>query len=161
MSTSISLLGRELSDATLRLHHTIAQKAGLSGTDHKYLGILARLGPMTAGELGRHSGLSSGAVTGLIDRLEAKELVYRQADAEDRRKTLVVPNPAKIKTLLGAASAALERRIVSHAGTLSPRDAAVVEKYLRETIVILNELSDTFQQIQEPTKSPKSNKKGC
>lgn len=152
MKTCISQLGRELSDATLRLHQTIAERAGLTGTDHKYLGMLTRYGPMTAGELGRHSGLSSGAVTGLIDRLEAKNLVSRQEDPEDRRKILVVPHAANIKKLLGAASAELERRIVSHVSTMSTKDVAVVEKYLRETIILLNDLSVKFQEARPARK---------
>src|SRR5690606_21485080 len=142
-------LGRELSDATLRLHHTIAQNAGLSGTDHKYLGLLTRYGPMTAGQLGSRSGLTSGAVTGLVDRLEAKGLVTRSADLDDRRKTLIVPHAANIQKLLGPSSAKLERRIVAHFKKLSPRDAQVVEKYLRETIAILDELSATFQESKQ------------
>lgn len=148
----ISDLGRELSDATLRLHQTIARSAGLTGTDHKYLGMLTRHGPMTAGELGRHSGLTSGAVTGLVDRLEAKGLVARHADPDDRRKITIVPNAANIQKLLGPSSTKLERRIVSHVKKMSERDAAVVEKYLRETIAILNELSASFAESEEFTK---------
>jgi DNA-binding MarR family transcriptional regulator len=144
-SESISDLGRELSDATLRLHHTVAAAAGLSGTDHKYLGLLSRHGPMTAGQWGKRSGLSSGAVTGLVDRLEARALVSRSADPVDRRKILIVPNAENIQKLLGQTSARLERRIVAHAKKLSPRDAQVVEKYLRETIKILNDFSESLQ----------------
>src|SRR5690606_6105848 len=140
----ITDLGRELSDATLRLHHTIAQKAGLSGTDHKYLGLLTRNGPKTAGELGQRSGLTSGAVTGLIDRLEAKQLAERRADPDDRRKILIVPNAAQIQKLLGPSSAKLERRIVAHLKTFSPRDTQVIERYLKQTIQILNELAESF-----------------
>lgn len=148
----ISQLGRELSDATLRLHQVIAQKAGLTGTDHKYLGLLTRYGPMTAGELGHRSGLTSGAVTGLVDRLEKKELVTRQADPDDRRKILVVPHAANIKKLLGASSALLERRITAHVKTMTEREVAVVEKYLRETIAILTELGASLQNSQESSK---------
>jgi DNA-binding MarR family transcriptional regulator len=46
-------------------------------------------GPSTAGEIARHTGLTSGAVTGLIDRLERLGLVERTADPADRRKVLV------------------------------------------------------------------------
>ena len=46
-------------------------------------------GPSTAGEIARHTGLTSGAVTGLIDRLEQLGLVERTADPADRRKVLV------------------------------------------------------------------------
>jgi DNA-binding MarR family transcriptional regulator len=149
---AIAQLGRELSDATLRLHQAIAQKAGLTGTDHKYLGLLTRYGPMTAGELGRRSGLTSGAITGLVDRLEAKALVARRAEPDDRRKILIVPHAANIKKLLGASSAELERRIVAHVKTLSAKDAEVVENYLRETVAILNELSEKFQEAKESSK---------
>lgn len=152
---TIADLGRELSDATLRLHQTIAQNAGLTGTDHKYLGLLIRHGPMTAGQLGSRSGLSSGAVTGLVDRLEVKGLVSRHEAPDDRRKVLIVPNPKSIEELLGPSSTKLERRIVSHFKKLSPRDAQVVEKYLRQTISILDELSSEFQESKE------SSKEGC
>ena len=46
-------------------------------------------GPSSAGEIARHTGLTSGAVTGLIDRLERLGLVERTADPADRRKVLV------------------------------------------------------------------------
>jgi DNA-binding MarR family transcriptional regulator len=151
----ISALGRDLSDATLRLHQIIAENAGLSGTDHKYLGLLTRYGPMTAGQLGRRSGLSSGAVTGLVDRLEAKALVSREEDPADRRKILIVPNADSIQKLLGPSSAQMERRVVAHFQKLSPRDARVVEKYLTETIALLDELSESFQRAEN------SSKKGC
>lgn len=147
--TPLTHLGRELSDATLRLHHSIAQSAGLSGTDHKSVGLLLRHGPMTAGELGRLSGLSSGAVTGLVDRLEAKKLVSRRADPDDRRKIVIVPHPTNVQELLGAASSLLERKITLHAKKLSARDAGVVEKYLREVIVILDEVSESLQPEPE------------
>jgi DNA-binding MarR family transcriptional regulator len=101
---------------------------------------------MVAGELGRLSGLSSGAVTGLVDRLEARELVSRCADPEDRRKILIVPNASNIQKLLGPTSARLERRIGAHAKKLPARDAEVIAKYLEETIVILNDLSATLQK---------------
>lgn len=152
----ISALGRELSDATLRLHQIIAEKAGLTGTDHKYLGLLTRYGSMTAGELGRRSGLTSGAVTGLVDRLAAKDLVTREEDPDDRRKILIVPNAERIQELLGPSSAKIERRVVAHFEKLSPRDARVVEKYLAETIALLDELSESFTKAEAPgSKDPR------
>ncbi len=101
---------------------------------------------MMAGELGRLSGLSSGAVTGLVDRLEARELVSRSADPDDRRKILIVPHASNIQKLLGPTSAKLEQRINAHVKKLSVQDAEVIEKYLRETVEILNDLSATLQQ---------------
>jgi DNA-binding MarR family transcriptional regulator len=58
---------RAYSDASILMHEAIARQAGLSGTDHKYLGLLIEKGKLTAGDLAQLSGLTTGAVTGLIE----------------------------------------------------------------------------------------------
>ncbi|MCL4641134.1 MAG: MarR family transcriptional regulator, partial [Olivibacter sp.] len=85
-------LSRKYSDTSILMHEAIAREIGLSGTDHKYLGFIIQNGEMTAGELSRLTGLTTGAVTGLVDRLEKKKLVKRKFDSEDRRKVIIVPN---------------------------------------------------------------------
>jgi DNA-binding MarR family transcriptional regulator len=82
-------VGREHSDATVLFHSTLAAEVGLHPTDYKALGILDRLGPMSAGELARHTGLAAASVTNLIDRLVAKGLLRREPDASDRRRVLL------------------------------------------------------------------------
>ena len=74
------------------MHEAVGRKAGLSGTDHKYLGFLMQNGQMTAGELSNLTGLTTGAITGLIDRFEKKRLVKRQFAEDDRRKVIIEPN---------------------------------------------------------------------
>ena len=54
-----------------------APLAGLNATDWECLDVLDWIGPITAGELARRVGITSGAVTGAIDRLEALGLVDR------------------------------------------------------------------------------------
>src|SRR5260370_1193529 len=51
-------------------------------------------GPLTAGRLAELTGLTTGAITGVIDRLERAGLARRERDADDRRKTLVTMLPA-------------------------------------------------------------------
>src|ERR671936_2889891 len=77
-------VGREHSDATVLFHSTMASRLDLHPTDYKTLGILERLGPMSAGEIASHSGLATASVTNLIDRLERKGFVRRVRDVEDR-----------------------------------------------------------------------------
>src|ERR1700742_1766835 len=84
---------------SLQMHETIARKAGLSGTDNKYLGFLIEKGQMTAGELSNLTGLTTRAVRGLIARLERKKLVKRLFAEGDRRKVLVEPNTENIMAL--------------------------------------------------------------
>ena len=68
----------------------IAKKVGVNSSDLECLDLILLNGPSTAGEIARRTGLTSGAVTGLIDRLERLGLVERTADANDRRKVLVL-----------------------------------------------------------------------
>jgi DNA-binding MarR family transcriptional regulator len=74
-----------------------ADLAGLNETDWECLDVLDWTGPITAGELAKRVGITSGAATGAIDRLEAVGLVKRVADPKDRRKVIVelqAPAPA-------------------------------------------------------------------
>jgi DNA-binding MarR family transcriptional regulator len=83
-------LGRELSQATVLFHTQIAEHVGLSATDHKCLDLAVQAEhPLTAGQIAELSGLSTGAVTGVIDRLERAGFVRRVRDPHDRRKVLV------------------------------------------------------------------------
>jgi DNA-binding MarR family transcriptional regulator len=94
----IEKLGRkmqELSTVTVLFHQKIAQNLGLNPTDHKCLDLIMKNDYMTAGELAQVTGLTTGAITGVIDRLEAKELVKREKDPNDRRKIMVVANKEK------------------------------------------------------------------
>src|SRR5687767_9967599 len=74
--------------ATLH-NHAVADVAGLHQTDQECIDLLDWTGPITAGEIGAHLGLSSGAVTGLLDRLEATGWVRRERDPRDRRRIFV------------------------------------------------------------------------
>ena len=74
--------------ATLH-NHAIADAVGLHQTDQECLDLLDWAEPLTAGEIAGHLGLTSGAVTGLIDRLEAGGWVRRERDAVDRRRVFV------------------------------------------------------------------------
>lgn len=83
-------LGRQLSQATVLFHAQIAEHVGLSATDHKCLDLAVQAeDPLTAGQIAELSGLSTGAVTGVIDRLERAGFVRRVRDPHDRRKVLV------------------------------------------------------------------------
>ena len=67
-----------------------AQKAlGINATDGRCLDIVERHGPLSAGQLATEAGLTTGAVTAVLDRLEAKDLVRRVPDPGDRRRILV------------------------------------------------------------------------
>ncbi|NUP67561.1 MAG: MarR family transcriptional regulator [Nonomuraea sp.] len=66
-----------------------AEAAGLNTTDYYALNLLDLSGPLTSGELAVRTGLTTGATTRLIDRLEKGGFVRRAPDPGDRRKVIV------------------------------------------------------------------------
>lgn len=87
----LARVGREHSDATVIFHATVASMLDLHPTDYKTLGVVERLGPLTAGDVAKLSGLATASVTNLLDRLESRGFVRRVRDPEDRRRVLVEP----------------------------------------------------------------------
>jgi DNA-binding MarR family transcriptional regulator len=72
---------------------------GINRSDGRALDILDQHGRLTAGQLARESGLSSGAITTLLDRLERAGYVRRVRDDVDRRRVLVeVTDEARRRT---------------------------------------------------------------
>ncbi|MFG1853765.1 MarR family winged helix-turn-helix transcriptional regulator [Actinomadura geliboluensis] len=89
--------GREQSNATVMYHSALSARMGLGMTEEKALDLLQRLGPLTAGDLARHSGLAPASVSGLIDRLQAKGFVRRVRDEGDRRRVIVEIDPSRVQ----------------------------------------------------------------
>jgi DNA-binding MarR family transcriptional regulator len=89
---------RFIADAVLH-NHAVAQAVGLGASDAQFVGLLGQHGPLTPGRLAALSGLTTGTVTGVVDRLERAGFVRRERDEGDRRKVLVVLEPAAMATL--------------------------------------------------------------
>jgi DNA-binding MarR family transcriptional regulator len=87
-----SMVLRLVAEVCLR-EHGASQRLGLGGTDVRFLTLLDLHGPLTPGRLAALTGLTTGSVTGVIDRLERGGFVSRERDGVDRRKVRVVPVP--------------------------------------------------------------------
>ena len=94
-------LGRIMSTQTVFLHQAIAQSFGLNATDTKCIELILRGpgGSVTAGWLSELSGLTTGAITHILDRLERRGFVERVRDTQDRRKVLVRVRPESLAPL--------------------------------------------------------------
>src|SRR5882757_4375726 len=86
---------RRLTRTTLMHQHLIAQRIGLNVTDAECIDFLQEMGPSTAGALAKATGLTTGAITNVIDRLEKAGFVKRGPDPKDRRKVIVSFIPDK------------------------------------------------------------------
>ncbi len=74
-----------------RFRNAMAERQGLSVTDMECLRLLFLRGTATPTELSRHTGLTSGATTAMLDRLEKAGLIERRPNPDDRRGTLIAP----------------------------------------------------------------------
>lgn len=127
---------------SLQMHEAVARKAGLSGTDHKYLGFLIEKGQMTAGEFSALTGLTTGAITGLIDRFEKKNLVKRQVAEDDRRKIIIEPHTENIMALLAPLYKEFRTRSEKLIASFSNEETKIIESYLSKSIEIMNQTTD-------------------
>lgn len=78
---------------------TVANVAGISGSDLECLDFLNLEGRVTAGRLAEVTGLTTGAITGVVDRLEKAGLVRRERDETDRRKVFIVTVPENVASI--------------------------------------------------------------
>lgn len=87
---------RRQSRVTVLMHQAIAQRVGLSAGEHKCLDLLLAEGPLTAGQIADACGITTGAVTGLLDRLEDARFARRERDPHDRRRVIVQVEVARV-----------------------------------------------------------------
>lgn len=129
-------LERELSSKTVLFHAAIAEKLGLSTTDHKALDLIYKAGSMTAGQLAELTGLTTGAVTGIVDRLEEKGFARRTRASRDRRQVIIEPIPEQAQKIyqlfesLGQAMTTLTEQY-------SDRELIIIHRYLIESIRVV------------------------
>ncbi len=80
-------------------HHAVAERLGLGLTDHKCLDLLRERGAMTGSELAAITGLTSGAITGVVARLERAGYLCREPDPDDRRQQILSPAQERVRDL--------------------------------------------------------------
>ncbi len=144
--TQIRKLSQLYAYTSIQMHEAVARKAGLSGTDHKYLGFLMEKGEMTAGELSNLTGLTTGAVTGLIDRFEKKKLVKRKFAKDDRRKVIIEPNTKNIMVLLVPLYKEFRSKSEELTASFSEKEIKVIEAYFSKAIELMNETTNKLNQ---------------
>jgi DNA-binding MarR family transcriptional regulator len=129
---------REYTSAVDAVNQIIAGRMGLNRTDHRVLEIIARLGPVTAGDLATAGHLTTGAVTAVLDRLEEIGFVRRVRDTEDRRRVLVEQTPKGMKTAMRYYAPYMNRSFETMA-KYSADELDVIRDFMRGATAITEE----------------------
>src|SRR5580692_9266345 len=142
-------LGRELGTVSVFLHQAIASKIGLNVTDTRCFELMSRYShePLTAGHLARATGLTTGAVTGILDRLEKAGLVERFRDPSDRRKVFVRPCPEALQRM-GRLYEGLATASLKHASSYSTKELELIKDYLEGSLQVLRDQNTRFTRSQ-------------
>jgi DNA-binding MarR family transcriptional regulator len=134
----IRLIGQRLSTATVLFHSAVAERLGVNATDIKCYTILTQTGPMTAGELAERTGLTTGAITGVIDRLEKADLARRVPDPGDRRRVVVelLSDPERQREI-NQLYQPMGQAIIELAASYSEQELATVSGFISKATLIL------------------------
>jgi DNA-binding MarR family transcriptional regulator len=145
------LLGREFTTAVVIFNEAVGRLLGLSAVERKCLDVLRRLGPVTAGTIGEHTGLTTGAVTGLMDRLEKAGYVQRERDPRDRRKVVVqlLPNE-RMDALLATAFGPLADDMTTVAARYSDVEVRAIADWVGRTTDVLVANTRRIMSLDQP-----------
>jgi len=135
--------------ATDIFDEALSQFLGINRTDGRCVDMIDRFGRMTAGQLAAESGLTTGAVTVVVDRLEKAGYVQRIRDEGDRRKVWLETTEA---------TRAIIDRIFGHYATLGPQvlstftphQVAGIIRFLEGGSVIQRHMADILHQHTDP-----------
>jgi DNA-binding MarR family transcriptional regulator len=134
-----NLLGRDFVTAVVLFHEAVGRRLGLSAADRKTLDLITRA-PLTAGELAKRTGLTTGAVTGLIDRLVKPGYAERVPDPTDRRRVIVRRlSPSRADEVLPPIFDALGKDMAELTGSYSQPELETIADFMARTRDILIE----------------------
>jgi DNA-binding MarR family transcriptional regulator len=131
-----NLLGRDFVAAVVVFHELVGRCLRLSATDRKCLDLLSR-GPVTAGEIASFTGLTTGAVTGIIDRLAKAGYAERVSDPKDRRRVLVARK----------ANSRLDEVLPAIFGPLGDDMAVVVSNYNQRELQVIADFLTRAREV--------------
>ena len=151
VATALQSQGRH----TVLFHQTLAERVGLNATDSRVLSYLGDVGSATAGELAEFTGLTTGAVTKIIDRLEHAGLLRRDRDPHDRRKVIVVHLPESSgQRELERLMAPFGRAVGEQLGRYSDAELELIAEFAESSVELLRSATRRLTEGADSTLAP-------
>lgn len=136
---------RSSQNAADMFDEAVGDLLGINRTDARCVDLVQRYGRLTAGQLAELSGLTTGAVTTVIDRLEAVDYVRRVRDKKDRRRIFVELTAASAK--MGEVLYSPLGEVFMHAMKgVSINDMRVIAEYLEFSERVNRRHTEIIQQ---------------
>jgi DNA-binding MarR family transcriptional regulator len=138
LSAALLVAGRSLGNSSSMLLNACAERLGLHSTDWGCVLLLneALPTPLTAGQLAELTGLTTGAVTGLLDRLENAGYVRRERDPADRRRVIVQLVPEEMARIQPMFDGMIADMVAMHRDYSDDELAVIVEMLTRSSDIL-------------------------
>ncbi|HZR51212.1 MAG TPA: MarR family transcriptional regulator [Streptosporangiaceae bacterium] len=149
-SRDVSAAGQGIAMAAVALNTAMSQAMGLHPSEGLCLWHVTESAygePLTAGKLAEATGLTTGAITGIIDRLEAAGLVRRERDTADRRKVFIRPVPARM-AIITELFAPMEGEFDELVRQYRPEQVTVIFDYLSRSVGILHAQIERLRAVR-------------
>ena len=128
---------RDLGRRVVLYQHKIAEQLDVYNHDWTTIDMLSETGPITAGELGRRVGLTTGSVTALVDRLERAGYVKRERHPKDRRSIMIVPQ-YEDKSEVQHVYETLNQHMTELTNQYTAEQMETIQSFLKATTAILD-----------------------
>jgi DNA-binding MarR family transcriptional regulator len=131
---AVEMAVRNLIASAILFNHQVAQRVGLGASDAQFMHLLQLNGPLTPGRLAELSGLTTGTVTGVLDRLESAGFIRRERDPADRRKVIVKVDEERLWREMGPLYATQAESLAAVAGSYDAEQLEVIEGFLERLV---------------------------
>jgi DNA-binding MarR family transcriptional regulator len=145
---------RELGEAAGLLEQVVADRLGVARTDLVIASLLAVHGSRSAGQLADATGLTTGAVTGSLDRLERVGFARRSADPGDRRRVMVTLRTERLGPVFRLHEP-LHQALLALDAELMPDQRAMVSDYVRRAAGHFRDLAVKLREEGRPGEAGK------
>ena len=135
----------------------VAERARISSSDLDCMDFINLEGRMTAGRLAELTGLTTGAITGVVDRLEKAGFVRRERDDSDRRKVFIAPVPERLMEI-GRFYELMQRAMEKQAGGYTDAELRLLLRYATESYQSILTATAELKEMMEA--SPKTKTTG-
>jgi DNA-binding MarR family transcriptional regulator len=158
----VAALNRAMRDASgqsVLYSQAVAARLGINSTDLECLDVILTRGPVTAGDLARATGLTTGAITGVIDRLDRAGFAKRTHDADDRRKVLVQALPGAVERRIAPLFKPMERAALAALSAYDDKELALLLDFLeRAREAALGAMAELQAEARAPAARTKPRK---
>jgi len=137
---------------------TVASRVGISSSDLECLDFLNLEGRVTAGRLAELTGLTTGAITGVVDRLEKAGLVRRERDDNDRRKVFIAAVPENVAKV-GKFYEHMQRAMLKEWDSFSDAELRLLLRFMTQGYKTMLAATEELKAMMETPKAKRTGAK--